>query len=255
MPRLVVSHAPCLPHGSSISSRVLGVDHLGYVLARLTSASILHLQGDSRKDISDMHKTIRQSIRKTFKMNHVMRKVCVACVFVCVCVRVRYDLRDFLCPLRFVITALPNSLLLHTLKTSEKTSDIHKKIPKKFIWYTKQSFVRAGAFVFFVFFMPFFFFLVSLVMLGFHVRSVLSDKRSRSAGRRIVEPKSAVLRTMELDGTCVQTCARVHLFLMSLYVFMSFCSYVLMICRLTRLILYRGKFLQGSQYWSDSKDS
>ena len=88
MPRLVVSHAPCLPHGSSISSRVLGVDHLGYVLARLTSASILHLQGDSRKDISDMHKTIRQSIRKTFKMNHVMRKVCVACVCVCasVCV-------------------------------------------------------------------------------------------------------------------------------------------------------------------------
>ena len=86
MPRLVVSHAPCLPHGSSISSRVLGVDHLGYVLARLTSASILHLQGDSRKDISDMHKTIRQSIRKTFKMNHVIRKVCVACVCASVCV-------------------------------------------------------------------------------------------------------------------------------------------------------------------------
>ena len=63
-------------------------------------------------------------------------------------------------------------------------------------------------------------------MPGFHVSSVVSDRRSRSAGRRIVEPKSAVLRTMELDGTCVQTCARVHLFLMFLcfYVLLFLCS-------------------------------
>ena len=82
MPRLALSHVLCRPQGWSISSRVLCVDQLGYVLGRLTSASIPHLQGDLRKDISDMHKTIRQSIRKTFKMNHVIRKVCVVCVCV-----------------------------------------------------------------------------------------------------------------------------------------------------------------------------
>ena len=110
--RLVVSHAPCRPQGFSISSRVLGVDHLGYFLGRLISASILHLQGDSRKDISDMHKTIRQSIRKTFKMNHVMRKVCVACVCASVCVMTfatffaRFASSSQLCPTSFFYTHL-----------------------------------------------------------------------------------------------------------------------------------------------------
>jgi hypothetical protein len=128
MPRLALSHVLCRPQGWSISSRVRGVDKLGYVLGRLTSASILHLQGDSRKDISDVHKTIRQSIRKTFKMNHVMRKVCVACV--CVCVRVRYDLRNFLCPLRFAITSLPNSLLLYTHLRLQKR---HQRSIRKYL--------------------------------------------------------------------------------------------------------------------------
>ena len=145
---------------------------------------------------------------------------------VCVGVRVRYDLRNFLCPLRFAITYLPNSLLLHTLETSEKTSEIHKKMPKKFIWYTKHSLVWSLAFVFFVFFAPFFLFLVLLCMAGFHLRSALSDKRSLSSRLRIVDLKAAVLTTMELDGTCVQTRARVHLFLMSLcfYVLLFLCS-------------------------------
>ena len=114
MPRLALSHVLCHPHGSSISSRVHSVDQLGYVLGRLTSASILHLQGDSRKDISDMHKTIRQSIRKTFKMNHVIRKVCVVCVCVCasVCVMTfatffaRFASSSQLCPTAFYYTHL-----------------------------------------------------------------------------------------------------------------------------------------------------
>ena len=133
MPRLALSHVLCRPQGWSISSRVRGVDKLGYVLGRLTSASILHLQGDSRKDISDVHKTIRQSIRKTFIMNHVIRKVCVVCVCVCasVCVMTfatffaRFASPSHLCPTAFYY--------IHTLETSEKTSEIHKKILKKFI--------------------------------------------------------------------------------------------------------------------------
>ena len=112
MPRLAVSVVLCCPQGWSISSRVLGVDKLGYVLGRLTSASILHLQGDSRKDISDMHKTIRQSIRKTFKMNHVIRKVCVVCVCASVCVMTfatffaRFASSSQLCPTSFFYTHL-----------------------------------------------------------------------------------------------------------------------------------------------------
>ena len=66
---------------------------------------------------------------KDGRLTGVIRKVCL----VCVCVRVRYGLRNFLCPLPFAITYLPNSLLLHTVETSEKTSEIHKKMPKKFI--------------------------------------------------------------------------------------------------------------------------
>ena len=99
------------------------------------------------------------------------------------------------------------------------------------------------AFVFFVFFAPFFLFLVLLCMAGFHLRSALSDKRSLSSRLRIVDLKAAVLTTMELDGTCVCKHARVCICFLCLYVFMFFCSYVLLICRLTRLILCRDKFL------------
>ena len=112
MPRLALSHVLCRPQSFSISSRVLGVDQFGYVLGRLTSASILHLQGDSRKDISDMHKTIRQSIRKTFKMNHVIRKVCVVCVCASVCVMTfaiffaLFASSSQLCPTSFFYTHL-----------------------------------------------------------------------------------------------------------------------------------------------------
>jgi len=49
----------------------------------------------------------------------------------CVCLCVRSDLLNLLGPHRVVITALPNSLRLHT-EISEKTSEIHKKLHKKF---------------------------------------------------------------------------------------------------------------------------